>query len=88
MKPSHAYFCMYGLKTLEVTTHGLIKLFTLLVKYYNGLLGRQTSKRGMDEVTFFYVGDLFCIHLDTKYANFQEKNLRGDFWKKCLNFSL
>ena len=27
----------------------------------------------MDEVTFFYVGDLFCIHLDTKYANFQEK---------------
>ena len=27
----------------------------------------------MDEVTIFYVGDLFCIHLDTKYANFQEK---------------
>ena len=27
----------------------------------------------MYEVTFFYVGDLFCIHLDTKYANFQEK---------------
>ena len=27
----------------------------------------------MDEVTFFYVGDLFCMHLDTKYANFQEK---------------
>ena len=27
----------------------------------------------MDEVTFFYVGDLFCIHLDAKYANFKEK---------------
>ena len=27
----------------------------------------------MDEVTFFYVVDLFCMHLRTKYANFQEK---------------
>ena len=48
-------------------------LHTLLVKYYNDLLGRQNSERGMYEVTFFYVGDLFCIHLGTKYANFQEK---------------
>ena len=40
----------------------------------------------MDEVTFFYVGDLFCIHLDTKYADFQEKNLCGDFWEKAPNF--
>ena len=36
-------------------------------------LGSQTSERDRDEVTFFYVGDLFCIHLGTKYANFQEK---------------
>ena len=43
-------------------THGLIKLHTLLVKYYNDLLGRQNSEWGMNEVTFFYVGDLFCIH--------------------------
>ena len=56
-----------------IHTDGLIKLFTLLVKYYNDLLGRQSSERGMNEVTFFYVGDLFCIHLGTKYANFQEK---------------
>ena len=31
----------------------------------------------MDEVTFFYVGELYCIHLDTKYANFQEKIFAG-----------
>ena len=46
-------------------------LHTLLVKYYNDLLGKQISERGMDEVTFFYVGDIFCIHLGTKYADFQ-----------------
>ena len=51
-------------------THGVILLHTLLVKYNNDLLGRQNSEQGMDEVTFFYVGDLFCIHLDTKYTNF------------------
>ena len=33
----------------------------------------QYDLLGIHEVTFFYVGDLFCIHLDTKYANFQEK---------------
>ena len=33
------------------------------------VLGRQNSERGggMD------VGDLFCLHFGTKYANFQEK---------------
>ena len=46
-----------------------ISLHTLLVKYYNDLLGRQSSERGRDEVTYFYVGGLFC----TKYANFLEK---------------
>ena len=54
-------------------THGVILLHTLLVKYYNDLLGRQNSERDKDEVTFFYLVDLFCIHLDTKYTNFQEK---------------
>ena len=51
-----------------------ISLTTLLVKHYNDLLGRQSSERGKDEVTYFYVGDVFCIHLGTKYDNFQEKN--------------
>ena len=58
---------------MQVSTHDPILIPTLLVKYYNDLLGRLNSERGMDEVTFFYVGDLFCIHLGTKYANFQEK---------------
>ena len=26
------------------------------------------------------------MHLGTKYADFQEKNLRGDFWEKVPNF--
>ena len=48
-------------------------LHTLLVKHYNDLLERQSSKQGKDEVLYFYVGNVFCIHLGTKYANFQEK---------------
>ena len=45
----------------------------LLVKHFNDLLDGQKSERSIDKVTYFYVGDLFCIHLGTKYANFQEK---------------
>ena len=48
-------------------------IHTLLVKYFNDLLDGQKSERSIDKVTYFYVGDLFCIHLRTKYANFQEK---------------
>ena len=54
-------------------THGDKKLHTLLVKYFNDLLDGQKSERSIDKVTYFYVGDLFCIHLGTNYANFQEK---------------
>ena len=54
-------------------TDAQISLHALLVKYCNDLLGRQSSDRGRDEVTYFYVGDLICIHLGTKHANFQEK---------------
>ena len=54
-------------------TDGSKILHTLLVKHYNDLLDRQSSERGQDEVTYFYVGDVFCIHLGTKYADFQEK---------------
>ena len=54
-------------------TDAQISLHALLVKYCIDLLGRQSSERGRDEVTYFYVGDLFCLHLGTKYANFQEK---------------
>ena len=54
-------------------TDGSKTLHTLLVKHYNDLLNRQSSERGKDEVSYFYVGDVFCIHLGTKYADFQEK---------------
>ena len=56
-----------------VLTDANKSLNTLIVKHFNDLLGSQTSERGRDEVIFFYVGDLFCIQLGTKYANFQEK---------------
>ena len=46
-------------------------LHTLLIRLYNDLLERQSSERGKDEVTYFYVGDFFCIHLGTKYVDFQ-----------------
>ena len=76
------------LKIKFKNAHGLIKLHTLQIKYYNELHWSQKSEWDMDKVTVFYVGDLFCIHLGTKYVNLQEENIRGDFWKKCLNFSL
>ena len=56
-----------------VCTHGEKNLHALLVKHYNDLLDGQSSEWSIDKVTYFYVGDLFCIHLGTKYANFQEK---------------
>ena len=63
----------------QIHTHGDKNLHTLLVKHFNDLLDGQKSERSIDKVTYFYVGDLFCIHLGTKYANFQEKNLYRDF---------
>ena len=61
---------------LTLFTDANKSLTTLVVKHYNDLLDRQTSERGKDEVTYFYVGDLFCLNLGsgTKHANFQEKN--------------
>ena len=56
-----------------IHTDGSRILHTLLVKHYNDLLYRLSSERGKDEVTYFYVGDIFCIHLGTKCADFQEK---------------
>ena len=54
-------------------THGDKNLHTLLVKHFNDLLNGQTCERSIDKVTYFYVEELFCIHLGTKYADFQEK---------------
>ena len=58
---------------MQSHTDGNNILHTPLVKHYNNLLERQSSERGKDEVSYFDVGDVFCIHLGTKYANFQEK---------------
>ena len=62
-----------GPTILAAYTDGSRILHTLLVKHYNDLLDRQSSERGKNEVTYFYVGDHFCIHLGSKFANFQEK---------------
>ena len=44
-------------------TDGSRILHTLLVKHYNDLLDKQSSERSRDEVTYFSVGAVFCIHL-------------------------
>ena len=61
------------MQIIGIHTDGNNILHTPLVKHFNDLLDSQRSEPGKDEVTYFYVGDLFCIHLGTKYANFQEK---------------
>ena len=75
------------IRYLTVRTHGSRSLTTLLVKYFNDLLDGHSSERSRNKVTFFYVGGVLCIHLGSKYADFQEKNHRGDFWEKVPNFS-
>ena len=58
---------------LKGSINGCRSLTTLIVKYYNDLLERQSSGRDRGEVTYSYVGDIFCIYLGPMYANFQEK---------------
>ena len=45
-------------KFIKWYTDGSKTLYTLLVKHCNDLLDRQSSERGKDEVTYFYVGDV------------------------------
>ena len=54
-----------GVYNLHTDTQ--ISLHTLLVKYfkYNDLLGSQSSG-DRDEVTYFFVGNVFCVHLGFK----------------------
>ena len=63
-------------KNVHITggyTHGGENLTTLLVKYFNDLLGVQRSERSKDEVTFFFDGVVLCIPLGSKYADLQQK---------------
>ena len=46
------------------------------------MLDGQKSQRSIDKVTYFYVGDLFCIHLGSKFADFQEKIFADIFGRK------
>ena len=71
---------------LQICTHGCINVTTLLVKHYNDLLDRRSSGRGRDDVTYFYVGDVFCIYLGTTYADFQEKIFPETSGKKFQTF--
>ena len=61
---------------------------TILVKHYNDLPDRQSSEWDKDEVTFFYVGGVFCIHLGTKLTNFQEKILAEISGKKFQTLAM
>ena len=63
----------FKFKHIIIDRDGNKILHTLLVKHYNELLDRQSSERGRDEVTCFYVEEVFGIYLGSKYANFQEK---------------
>ena len=67
-------------------TDGNKILHTLLVKYNNHLLDKQSFERSRDEVTYFYVGDVFCKHLGTMYADFQEKIFAEISGKKFQTF--
>ena len=60
---------IYSTLAVAVNTYGDKKLHTLLVKYFNDLLDGQKSERSIDKVTYFYIGDLFCIHLGTVRPN-------------------
>ena len=51
--------------------------------YFNELPDGQSTERSRDEVTYFYVGDILCINLGTKYANFQEKKSKEIYRKNA-----
>ena len=66
-------------------TDGCKSLTTLLVKYYNDMLDRQSFGWGRDEVKDIYFGNCFVyIFLGTKYAIFQEKILVDISLKKVI----
>ena len=58
-----------------VHTHWVILLPNVLVKYYYDYLDRQSSGRGRGGVTYLYVGDVFVIHLASKYADLKKNTL-------------
>ena len=57
-------------------TDAEISLHTLLVKYYNDLLGRQCSERDRDEVTYVSVGNVTTM----KSLELFSRNLSLENW--------
>ena len=70
---SFAFCLKLEVRTADIQMMRTKILHTLLVKHYNDLLDKQSYEQSRDEVTYFYVGDVFCIHFGTMYADFQEK---------------
>ena len=62
IKPKNLIFG-FLFKDLSPHTDGNNILHTPLVQYNNDLLERQSSEWGKDEISYFYIGDVFCIHL-------------------------
>ena len=61
------------LKIKFKNAHGLIKLHTLQIKYYNELHWSQKSEWDMDKVTVFYVGTFFEYTLALSMSIYKKK---------------
>ena len=84
------YFKIYSAATVALYHYLLPLYFCIdyrcsneLVKYYNDLLGKQSSGRCRDEVTYFYVGTFFAFTLALSMPIFK-RNFSG---KKSLNIT-
>ena len=68
-------------------TDGNNILHTPIVKHYNDLVGRQSSERGKDEVSYFYVGEVFVYTLGLSMPIFKKKSSQrflGKSSKVCV----
>ena len=94
---SFVSFCNFSILFLEkrfrkpnVPTDAEISLHTLLLKYYNDLLGRQSSQQAGMKLHSSMWGTFFVYTLTSrsKYANFQEKIFATISGKKFQTFNL
>ena len=67
-------------------THGNKTLYTLLVKYYNDFLDRQSCGRNRGRMTYLRVGDLFCYPLGTTYDDFEESRRDKSFLDMSISY--
>ena len=69
-----------------------INLNTLLIKYYNDYVDKQSYGTDKGEVIYFKVGGIFCNAIGSKYTNFQQKiwldtNCGTSQTSHCSNFA-